>query len=88
MQNSVVNKLIHKCMIVTLILCALMGGIHSDVCCFQRCKGYVGSEDWAVKRVWVCFFPEPTGDNFITVCLLCVFLFFTDILYDHNLIFS
>lgn len=48
----------------------------------------MGSEDWAVKRVRVCFFPEPTGDNFIIVCLLFVFLFFTDILYDHNLIFS
>lgn len=48
----------------------------------------MGSEDWAVKRVWVCFFPEPTGDNFVSVCLLFVFFFFTVILYDHNLIFS
>ncbi|KAK7813753.1 oligouridylate-binding protein 1b [Quercus suber] len=27
----------------------------------ERCKGYVGSEDWAVKRVWICFFPKSTG---------------------------
>ncbi|CBI28685.3 unnamed protein product, partial [Vitis vinifera] len=29
--------------------------------CFSHlfgCKGYVGSEDWAFKRVWICFFPQ------------------------------
>lgn len=29
--------------------------------CLQRCKGYVGSKNWALKGFWVCFFPEPAG---------------------------
>lgn len=27
----------------------------------QWCKGYVGSQNWSVKRIWFCFFPWSSG---------------------------
>lgn len=80
-QNSLVNNFIHHCMMLTVIVCILMDDTQSDVFCFQRCKGYVGSEDWAVKRVWICFFPKSTGDNFNW----CFPVFCVSFLYCYSL---
>ena len=33
----------------------------------QRCKGYVGSEKWALKGFWVCFVPESAGIDIVIV---------------------
>lgn len=37
------------------LLCHLLS------CYLQWCKGYVGSQNWSLKRIWFCFFPWPSG---------------------------
>lgn len=28
----------------------------------QRCKGHVGSENWSLKGLWICLFPQSAGE--------------------------
>ena len=36
----------------------------------------MGSENWAFKRIWVCFIPQPAGTvPWLNFWWLCVFLF-------------
>lgn len=46
----------------------------------QRCKGHVGSENWSLKGLWICLFPQSAGE------IICYIFYLTT--YSVHLILS